>query len=548
MISPKLTQDNSQFFNQTALTNIFAGPGFGTWDIKGQMNLYASYIYENGEESRLLDFSKENAMIMNSNESGAEHAWGNADTSGFNNPPLFVCSITINAEDMLNGPKCKGFAFYWNDSGDATSTKYFLAEASLEKGIRAGLTSSYTPWIKYQHKLSEEAYGDGKFTHMLTANFGLFDEPKEITYESRNGYRDDEDLCYNWKTAVFINRRLYVGNVYVNGEVRSDTMLKSPANKPSILPFSRRVDVVVGDGDSIVVLTEFADRLLQFKEKVMYIINVSGSAEYLEEKHDYKGVKHPKAVCKTDYGIIWVNNNGCYAYDGENVQNLLEKEKSQLISPTDWSNFTTDNSIVGYSAKEGHIVVIKDCEEITNTDDTSEEMYIYDIVTESWSYNNRIAGAPLCTNFANDESGNLIIAEKGSSGIVSLKSYSGKPTSTDANGKINFLTKDFDFGNPAVRKKVYKVYVTYTASADTNVTVTGYINGRPSSDTDQDVNMDSNLTTTSGIQSTLELKPTSATKSLVNNVYSFQLKFDGDASYDFEINDISIVYRIKNVK
>ena len=77
-------------------------------------------------------------------------------------------------------------------------------------------------------------------------------------------------------------------------------------------------------------------------------------------------------------------------------------------------------------------------------------MYIYDIVTESWSYNNRIAGAPLCTNFANDESGNLIIAEKGSSGMVSLKSYSGKPTSTDANGKINFLTKDFDFGNPAV--------------------------------------------------------------------------------------------------
>ena len=105
-----------------------------------------------------------------------------------------------------------------------------------------------------------------------------------------------------------------------------------------------------------------------------------------------------------------------------------------------------------------------------------------------------------------------------------------------------------DFGNPSRRKKVYKVYVTYTASADTNVTVTGYINGRPSSDTDQDVNMDSNLTTTSGIQSTLELKPTSATKSLVNNVYSFQLKFDGDASYDFEINDISIVYGIKNVK
>jgi hypothetical protein len=45
-----------------------------------------------------------------------------------------------------------------------------------------------------------------------------------------------------------------------------------------------------------------------------------------------------------------------------------------------------------------------------------------------------------------------------------------------------------------------------------------------------------------------ELKPT--TSSEANNVYSFQLKFeaDGEVPKGFEIGDISIIYRIKNVK
>ena len=41
-----------------------------------------------------------------------------------------------------------------------------------------------------------------------------------------------------------------------------------------------------------------------------------------------------------------------------------------------------------------------------------------------------------------------------------------------------------------------------------------------------------------------ELKPATS----INNVYSFQLHFGGTAGSDFEINDISIVYRIKSVK
>ena len=43
-----------------------------------------------------------------------------------------------------------------------------------------------------------------------------------------------------------------------------------------------------------------------------------------------------------------------------------------------------------------------------------------------------------------------------------------------------------------------------------------------------------------------ELKPT--TKSEANNIYSFRLHISGEADSTFEINDITILYKVKPVK
>ena len=55
---------------------------------------------------------------------------------------------------------------------------------------------------------------------------------------------------------------------------------------------------------------------------------------------------------------------------------------------------------------------------------------------------------------------------------------------------------------------------------------------------------DANLTDSTGNQVEVELTPSS----VINNIKSFQLKFSGTAAASFEINDISIVYRLKPVK
>ena len=44
---------------------------------------------------------------------------------------------------------------------------------------------------------------------------------------------------------------------------------------------------------------------------------------------------------------------------------------------------------------------------------------------------------------------------------------------------------------------------------------------------------------------TVNLVPTTASQA--NNLYSFAIEFNGTAGADFELNDINIVYRKKNI-
>ena len=106
------------------------------------------------------------------------------------------------------------------------------------------------------------------------------------------------------------------------------------------------------------------------------------------------------------------------------------------------------------------------------------------------------------------------------------------------------------------------MYITYKSnSADTDVVVTGAVDGISSTGTfaiafstssvfkgtSTACYTGSSLQGTSNVWKTAELK--FATPSEVNNIFSFQLNFKSiTLPSDFQINDISISYRVKSIK
>jgi hypothetical protein len=148
-----------------------------------------------------------------------------------------------------------------------------------------------------------------------------------------------------------------------------------------------------------------------------------------------------------------------------------------------------------------------------------------------------------------------------------IKEFEHKPLQTGDFKYIYFTTKDFTFGNIANRKKIYKIYITYrvkTDGTDSGVSVYAQKNNlkfeRGTFSNNIRFSQSSNfagtstacyssetLNETDGEWKTAELKFDNPSE--VNNIYSFQmLLYGSNVAVDFEVNDISIVFKTKRVK
>ena len=388
------------------------------------------------------------------------------------------------------------------------------------------------------------------------------------TYESINGFSHDYDsisfdgASYGWKTAVVVNRVVYAGGIRMknkNGivETMGDAMIKSIVGKFDTFVPDRIIEASVRDGDEIVKLEEYADRILQFKKNKMHLINVSQEIEFLEDTFMHKGVTGYAATCKTDYGIAWVNKHGVYLYDGRRVNNLLEKDGRYVIDPVYWNTdilAAGDNPMIGYLPKKRQIIVIRGA----GSGGGLNNIHIYDLVTRSWTYaHDRIPPTDVAkTNPITDWNGDLVVAH--TTGTIIRWNDDLADASTTTEAAYIVWTKDIDFGQPAQRKKVYRVRISYKGDASalnvrysTNGDWNTYYNfegltwsggvGTPDGSATATPLTDRSADNTYWHHA--ELKP--GTSSEANNIYSFRLSIDGTADNDFLINDISIVYRLK---
>ena len=176
-----------------------------------------------------------------------------------------------------------------------------------------------------------------------------------LTYLLNTGYNHDEDSLYaRYATACVVNNKTYIGNISYQKEgsekweIHADRMLQSPVGKPDVFPSSRRIDATVSDGDAIVKLMSHDNRIFQFKRHNVYIINVSEANEILEKTLNGLGILSPKAATETINGISWVNESGCYIYDGEQIQNLMKGQIDSNIWSTNFKSIAT----LGYSEKD----------------------------------------------------------------------------------------------------------------------------------------------------------------------------------------------------
>jgi len=427
--------------------------------------------------------------------------------------------ITTTSQDKY------GARLYSRYGGDGDSEWYLLAEMDMEKGMRGAGSTEWNAWEAAADEFDHGNTGDTCTTGDINA------PPALITFKIANGYSTSDipasGLAY-FKTAVVANSRAYVGNVKINGRTYGDRILKSPIFKYDVFTENSYLDVAINDGDQVTALAAHADRLLQFKNSGVYIINISKELEFLEDEQQGAGVGWPAAVTTTPFGVVWINNNACYLYDGEKITQL----QLGKISSTDWStniDSATPKSIIGYDTIKQQIIVLWDA-----TDGGSGEAYIFDAETGAWYETDDIqAGDVNCTNMVNARGDKLLIG--GNAAIDDINFLDDRASGTTAT--VDLQTKVFDFGNPESKKNLLEVAIVYkygNAALDVNVSAdhAAYVEAGSGSE--------GLLTTAAG--PTLTEIDTSG-QSAFQGKKTFQVQIEGTSDELFELHSISLTYR-----
>jgi len=402
-----------------------------------------------------------------------------------------------------------------------------LIDISLTDGCRSSLEADYNGWAVVY---SQSAYLIG------AVNIGI---NSSDTFASLNGYSSDLSTASvgaageGYKTSTVTNRRKFIANVKsinANGqtELSADKLLYSEINKFDTFPVTNFIEIGINDGEDFIKLESFADRILAFKQKTLYIINVGGGSDtqwFLESEHKNMGAPFHAAVVKTDFGVAWANKQGLFFYDGSKITNLQKK-----ILESTWKSFVNADTMVGFEPVNKHLVVIRDA---AASGGTSGDAYVYSFTTNSFTFIEDLADNAIKTNIITDAYNQMTLGI----GTDELESYDGEP---DAGATFDITLKDDDFGLPNKVKKIYGITIEYASNA-ANSSAINYVYVNDSGTRQGSSTSGLSSSTVASTSADLDVNRYTFDTPLLAS--SFQLRLDLNGTSLQTINNIGIEYR-----
>ena len=447
------------------------------------------------------------------------------DWTSFTVAPKCVIKSVYNygVSDKSWNPRINGFKIYMKDVTEDDASKEFrlFSEVNFNKG-------RYTIFAAGDSELILEQPATGS---IATDTSGTHVSVKPVdTYLSENLFTEQTIIDAQYRASCVAGRKVYIGNIRQGGRTYPDRMLRSPVNKFDTFPETNFIDVAVGDGDEIIALESFGDRLLQYKKKTLYVINISGKSEVLESEYPDAGVSMSSQVVKTNAGIVWVNGQGLWVFDGQRVVNVLRQSHD--------GGYAVGIPVIGFDNKTNRVIYTP----LTSAGILTR-WYIYDLELQAYQsfYDGTLfphskSGGNYYTNIVNDSDGNMIVgyADGASNTTMNFFKWDSSPGEGLSGTSLDlWKSKDIDFGSPSVNKKIHKVYVTYKCEGHSNVEIkyatdgSGDFSGTFSSSKSTNYNADSftgqgtrtGFKKSDGAWKVAELIPSSS----INNVKSIQL-------------------------
>ena len=451
----------------------------GTWEAK-TYKFYGTYIYDGCQESNVYELTT--AITSAANKVmylGVLVSYSDNDDNAH-----AISDGVIDSAGIEINPRITGGRFYFSDPDDGDGILYHILDFDFQNGCRKVGESAWTAWDDVHEDSNHETYECPNTVNSdMDANgFKFEDPPKFVTYETINGYGPYENLNPDFNCAAMVGKRMYIGNVKVNGVIHNDRIMRSPINfegKPQFdtFPETHFLEVGADDGDIIIHMIADGEKLIVFKENSVAVLNVGKFGnEYIEQSFKYVGIKNPCQAARTKYGVAWINATGCYLLQAGKIINLIEGKiitdgvLKQFQKNMSWGvsdGSSSEKPSIGYLPREDKLLVAINID--FSAVNRAQDGWLYDFKMKTWSYVAKSVNTyKVRSNFINDHRGTLYQTAgsnvTGTPTANDLQLYSWDTTSTTKED-LRYVSKDFNFGDPALIKKIYKVGITYRLSS-----------------------------------------------------------------------------------
>ena len=385
----------------------------GGLDWTGNIKVYLVACYDDGSESLPGHYFNTFAGTTSANYFG-DVGGGSTLKMEVIFKPQSVSGLKCFDDERINGAR-----LYYTHSEEGHSTFWNLGKLDFERGfIKAATVDTIDDTIGNEAKYTwnsarelPESGGTAYNTSMVDGTLTVYDKeantftieytemPKALAYEDINGHSPQATtLNVGYKAICVAGMRTFVGNIRVwNGtsyDYYNDRMVVSPVNSLDSLPYPDNfLDLDISDGDEIIALAAFEDKVIQFKKRICYILNISTgiAAEfYIEERHKWKGILNKNHHCITDKGVFWLNERGAWIYNGEEIRDLFvledEEKSQQKIDRSEWESFISEDALVGYNAISREIIIVKNH---THASSDDADCYVFSLIVNSWTKGKR---------------------------------------------------------------------------------------------------------------------------------------------------------------
>ena len=339
-----------------------------------------------------------------------------------------------------------------------------------------------------------------------------------------NGAGTKDDWAMSASFAGSTNETSKQVKITQFGAYDGSKILKAGVGKTAGFSDLEYIDLELG-GETISVMETSGDRLFVFSESQCLIINVAQDVEFMEATMAGYGVTHHRQVTKVGEGIAWVNQNGVYFFNGQEMTNLSQDR----FKTFGWGS----SCAIVYHPDTEELIVWTSTQDSAHTTSGDSAAYCYCLTTKSWvSYRPNIHTKPSTNSSIKVVSGNLLPTYYSSDGSGYYKVTQGGGADND----VAFKTGKIGFGNLAQRKKIHKVIV--RGKELDNIRIKYWT----------DLVSDQTLGTCTNTAGSTVGEDEFKLSGVIGKWFQLRFESNGTTNSDGEIEDISIIYRRKNLK